>query len=184
MDLNWFVVLAVLWALLNLLGKVKKEPEERPRRVPQQPHGSDATQAEGSRLEVILREFERALEGAEPVSRPTTISLSLPGQEEIEDRESLEVEPEVVSLETEVRREERRAFDQDAGAEQLVARRISAAAARDTAISKSDHIEFDKRIRQEPADKTATTGYTAQQLRDAVVWREILGPPVSLRGER
>ena len=39
---------------------------------------------------------------------------------------------------------------------------------------------------QEPnpaADKTATRGYTARQLRDAVVWREILGPPVSLRGE-
>ena len=34
-----------------------------------------------------------------------------------------------------------------------------------------------------PADKTATRGYTLQQLRKAVVWREILGPPVSMRGE-
>jgi hypothetical protein len=180
MEINGLVVLAVLWALLNLLGKLKKEPEE-PRRIPRLPDtpDSDATQREGSRLETMLRQFERALEQAEPITRPTT--MSLPGQEEIEDRESLERDPEVVSLETEVERPERRVFDHDADAEHLVARRISAAAARDSATSRADHAAFDVRIRQEPADKTATSGYTAQQLRDAVVWREILGPPVSLR---
>jgi hypothetical protein len=64
-----------------------------------------------------------------------------------------------------------------------VARRIAAAEAQGKPLTKADHRAFDARIRQEPADKTATRGYTARQLRDAVVWREILGPPVSLREE-
>ena len=41
-----------------------------------------------------------------------------------------------------------------------------------------------QQIRKEPADQTAPRGYTAKELRDAVVWREILGPPVSERSER
>ena len=40
---------------------------------------------------------------------------------------------------------------------------------------------FDARIRQEAADKTAVATNRTRRLRDAVVWREILGPPVSLR---
>jgi hypothetical protein len=140
----------------------------------------------------MLRELQRALEEGSPIEAPTTVtvprtgplgrpaSVSLPEEEDFEERASLEVDPEVVSLETEVRRESRRRVDQDEGAEEVVARRISAAAARDKAITQADHTAFDKRIRQEVADKTATR-YSAQQLRDAVVWREILGPPVSLR---
>jgi hypothetical protein len=49
--------------------------------------------------------------------------------------------------------------------------------------TRAERTAFDARIRQEPADKTATRAYTTKQLREAVVWREILGPPVSLRGE-
>jgi hypothetical protein len=80
-----------------------------------------------------------------------------------------------------VRRAPRREFTQDADAEQLVARRITAASVRDAARTKVDHVKFDSQIRQELADHTATRGYTAQELRRAVVWREILGPPVSER---
>jgi hypothetical protein len=129
----------------------------------------------------VLREFERALEEAGPLGRSTTISL--PEEEEIEELGSLEKDPEVISLETEVRREARPRVDRDEEAEQVEVQRIAAAAARDKASSRADHTRFDQRIRQEVADKTATTGYTAKQLRDAVVWREILGPPVSLREE-
>ena len=38
-------------------------------------------------------------------------------------------------------------------------------------------------IRQQPADNTRTRIYTAQQLRDAILWRDILEPPVNLRSE-
>ena len=87
------------------------------------------------------------------------------------------------SLERDPKRQARAEVDQDDEAEQIVARRMAAAEAQGKPLTKADHRAFDARIRQEPADKTATQGYTTRQLRDAVVWREILGPPVSLRGE-
>jgi hypothetical protein len=150
MEIGGWVALAVLWALVNLMTKGKKRT---------------ATQQEGSRLELVRRQFERALEEAAP---------------EIEGRRLRAADPEVINLETEVRREVRRQVDQDEGAEDIEARRISAASARDKATTKVDHAAFDKRIRQEAADKTATR-YTTRQLRDAMVWREILDEPVSLR---
>ena len=188
MDPTAVLILGVLWFLFNLLaGGKKKVPPPRPRRrEPEQPTRQtfpDATQREGSRLESMLRDFQRALEEAEagPMGRQT--SRPLPDDEDVEERGSLEIEPEIVSLEDEVRRTSRREFTQDQDAENLVQRRIDAATARDTARTRADHAQFDKRIRQEPAEQTATRGYTAQQLRDAVVWREILGPPVSERWE-
>ena len=164
MEIGGWVALAVLWALVNLMTKGKQKSGPRPR-APQLPPLPDATQQEGSRLELVLRQFERALEEGAPA---------------IEDRRLRAADPEVMNLETEVRREVRRQVDQDEGAEDIEARRISAASARDKATTKLDHAAFDKRIRQEAADKTATR-YTARQLRDAMVWREILDSPVSLR---
>ena len=186
MEFNGLLIMAAVWFLLSLIGKAQRkpqgptQPEPRepmpPRPVPQSP---DATQVEGSRLELVLRELQRSLEeAAQPEQwKPQ----SLPPAEEIEERESLETEPEVVSLEHEVRRPVRRLVDQDDDAGQIEDRRIQAAAARDHARTKADHAAFDQRIRVEPADHTAARAYTVQQLRDAVVWREILGRPVSER---
>jgi hypothetical protein len=182
------LILGVLWVVMNLLTSRKKPPADPP--VPREPLSPaspsvpDATQREGSRLEMVLRQFERALEEAETGPLGRQAGHRLPDDEDVEERQSLEREPEIVSLEEEVRRPARREYTQDADAEQLVQKRISAAASRDTARTKAEHQEFDQRIRKEPADKTATPGYTAKQLRDAVVWREILGPPVSERSER
>jgi hypothetical protein len=105
----------------------------------------------------------------------------LPDDEDVEERDSLEVSPRVVSLETEVHRPERVQYSQDSGAEELVRRRIASADARSGALTRADHRKFDTRIRQEPADHTAVRRYTRAKLRDAIVWREILGPPVSER---
>jgi hypothetical protein len=179
-DFDAVLVLGALWFIINLISGLKRKsqpPAEPPARDPVRPvewSQPDATQREGSRLEQVLREFERALEQGKG---PEYL------EEGVEERESLEVEPEVVTLEREVRRAPRREFTQDEGAEQLVARRITAAAVRDSARTKADHVQFDSQIRQEPADHTATRRYTAQELRHAVVWREILGPPASLRDE-
>jgi hypothetical protein len=194
MEIGGWVLLAVLWAVVNMMtrrmekppGSQRREPRNRPSpNSPPFPQTLDPSQAEGTRLEVMLRELQRALEQGihtGPLGRPA--NLPLPENEEFEERTSLEVEPEVLSLETEVRRESRQLVDQDDAAEAIEARRVGAAAARDKAVTQADHSAFDQRIRQEVADKTAVR-YTPQQLRDAIVWREILGPPVSLReGER
>jgi len=139
----------------------------------------DATQQEALLLEMAKGNFVRALEEARRQRRGQSADPNI--YEAGDEGESLERQPEVISLEEVVRRPGRGEYTQDAGAEQLVQQRIAAAASRDTARTRADHQEFDQRIRREPADKTATAGYTAKQLRDAIVWREILGPPVSER---
>lgn len=188
---GWLYVAAGVWFVLNLVRRVwgegKKAPPPResypepPRERPERGLQPDATQQEGQALEIALGRFQRALREAGPTGRPARFPL--PGAEEVEERASLEVEPEVASLEQEVRRAARREYTQDEEAEEIVARRITAASARDATRTKADHVKFDNQIRQEPADHTATRGYTAEQLRHAVVWREILGPPVSIREE-
>jgi hypothetical protein len=196
-DFGGLLVLGIVWLLFNLLGRARRDARPRPGTAPNVPQPrqypptahdprlDDATQREGSRLEQFLRELERNLEQAggaqrRPAARPPV--LALPDDEDVEERDSLERPERVVSLETEVRRPARVEYDQDSGAEELVRRRIAAAEARSGSITRADHKRFDARIRQEPADHTAVRrGYTPAQLRDAVVWREILGPPVSER---
>ena len=191
MEFNGFILLAVLWFLVNLLtsGRRKQAPPSRPpSRPPSEPRtiqlGMDPSQQEGSRLERMLRDLQQTLEDAARTQGdyPPGFPPALP-EEDVEEIGSLEAEPEVVSLENEVKREARVRVDQDDEAAEFETRRIQAAAARDHARTKADHVAFDQRIRQEPAEHTGTRGYTAQQLRDAMVWREVLGPPVSLREE-
>lgn len=196
MDFGGLVVLGIVWLLFNLLGRGRGDARPRPRTAPQLPQSSprpqtardpslgDATQHEGSRLERFLRELERNLDQAGAAQGLPSARLpapALPDDEDVEERESLEAPERVVSLETEVKRPARIKYDQDSDAEGLVRRRIVAAEARGGALTKADHKTFDKRIRQEPADHTAVRRYTPAQLRDAIVWREILGPPVSER---
>jgi hypothetical protein len=204
-DLGPALLIGFAWLVVNAIRKAGSKPPGAPGTPPRRPPGTpsrpttraqtgarpkalppvtgvDATQREGSRLEDLLRELGRTLEqGSGPVGRAP--DRRLPPAEEVEERESLEVNPEVQSLEIDPRRQARAEVDQDDEAERIVARRIAAAEAQGKPLTKADHRAFDARIRQEPADKTATRGYTARQLRDAVVWREILGPPVSLREE-
>jgi hypothetical protein len=192
MEFNGLLILAAAWFLLNLISNARRKQQSPPRVEPREPlrprplpPSPDATQREGHRLELVLRELQRSLEEAAGVERPTAIErptpLALPPAEEVEDRTSLEIEPEIRSLEEQVSREVRRRVDRDEETEDIEAQRIRAAAQRDLPRTKADHAAFDQRIRQEPADHTATKAYTVQQLRDAIVWREILGPPVGLR---
>jgi hypothetical protein len=194
-DFGGLVVLGVVWLLFNLLGRARGESRPRPRtgaQVPQphpptarDPSQRDASQREGSRLEQLLRELERNLEQAAGGQGRTTVRLPappLPDDEDVEERGSLEVPERVVSLETEVKRPARVTYDQDSGAEDLVRRRIAAAEARSGALTTAGHKTFDRQIRQEPADHTAVRRYTTAELRHAIVWREILGRPVSERG--
>lgn len=177
MEFGGVAVLGVAWFLLNLLSRSrgKDSPSQRstPPSEPPRTLTFDPTQREGKRLELLLRDFQRSLEQANEAAAAT----------EGETIESLGLEPEVSRTEGDVTRQGRVEVDQDDLAEQVAARRISAAAARDTVALKTDRTKLDPRVHQEVADKTATRPYTTQQLRDAIVWQEILGLPVSLRNE-
>jgi len=175
MDSDFWIYLAFgAWALAGLVRRIWAESSKHPTESssgtsqPQrQPIGTDR---ERMLLETAKGNFVRLLEEARRHSA------------EPYDREE-EGYAEVVSLEQEVRRAPRREFTQDDDAENLVQRRILAAAARDSAKAIVEHRRLDPRISKEQTDHTATRAYTAQQLRHAVIWREILGPPVSLRDE-
>jgi hypothetical protein len=166
-------------------GAAGRTPARAPTRVPAPPRplppstGLDATQREGARLEDLLRELGRTLDrAADPADRVP--DPRLPSPQGLRKRDSPEVGREAQSLEIDPSRE-REVVDQDDEAEQVIARRRAAAEANAAPITEAEYAAFESRIRQEPADKTATRGYTLRQLRNAVVWREILAPPVSLR---
>jgi hypothetical protein len=176
-DSKGLILVAVVWFLFNLLTR-KRRPQVLPRPLP--PVKLDPTQREGSQLEQLLRQLGRTLDQAGgPLGRAP--DRPIPSAEEQEERESLEVAPVARSLGTDPTRSTRVPVDQDDEAERVAARRIAEAEGRTRALTKADHLAFDQRIRQEPADKTATRGDSLRRIREAVVWREILGPPVSLR---
>lgn len=179
MDPVGLLFLGFLWFLFSVLRKNQGRTGRTPPSVPP-PGTADATQREGSRLEALFRELERTLgEAAGPSGRPA--GTPLPPAEEVENRETLETGVEVVSLEQEVRRPLRARVNREERAEGIEAGRIAAAEKRSGALTRADHAAFDARIRQQPADATAVRALTSDQLRRALVWREILGPPVSLR---
>jgi hypothetical protein len=201
MDVGMAVTLGFLWLLFSLFSGKKKyregprpgAPQNRPpsdaarqTQLPlplspasagKAPH-ADPTQREGFRLESLLKELARTLDQSSgPLGRAPDVRL--PSAEESEEGTSLESPARVVSREVPVAREERLPVDQDDEAEHVAARRIAEAEARSGPLSVADHLAFDNRIRQEAADHTAPAGLSAQRLRQAVIWREILGPPKS-----
>ena len=201
------IIFAVVYIIVTILGKVKQagqkqQQEEKQqhqqvrqqRRLEQQryqlrreqrteparPAPGD-TQADAVKLQDLLRVL------AETAGVPTTegplgrrSSAPLPSAEEVEEQESLEIEEEIRNLETGERRPSRTEVDFDDEAEAIVQRRIRAAAERDRSLTKVDHQEFDSRIRAVP-DATRVARPKLDAIRKAIVWREILGPPVSLR---
>lgn len=208
--LSGFVVLVIIYVILSIFGKLKgagKQPSAPPRRPVQRPpqhkvelpspvesrrprlSGSAPaparpnTQTEAVKLEELLRGLGQLAglpdeEG--PLGRRS--ATRLPEAEEAEDSESLEVDREPVSLEAPEPSRTRVEVDQDEGAEALVQRRIQAAMARNRPISVADHKQFDQKIRGTAAKAAPVKlALSARRLRDAIIWREVLGPPLALR---
>jgi hypothetical protein len=171
-------------------------PADIPSRLPAEGPPLDATQREGSQLEQLLRGLGRTLDQAGQQGKPPTGRTLPPSRPPTPARLPKAMKPatpaskgespastEGQSLELGPARGARAVEDLDDEAERVVQVRMAAAEANLRPLSETDHRVFEERIRQEPTDKTAVRGYTSKQLRDAVVWREILGPPVSLRGD-
>ncbi|HEY9442662.1 MAG TPA: hypothetical protein VIQ25_05480, partial [Gemmatimonadales bacterium] len=139
-DLGGLLVLALIWLFFKLVSRSREESAPPPARR-ESPPGlaplNDPPQEEGRALRMLLRELEKAMNQGDAASRgrpagPTgrPAARPLPPAEEVEDREVLEVAPEVESLEREPRRAERAAVDQDDEALQVIARRAASTAAR------------------------------------------------------
>jgi hypothetical protein len=180
MELSLFFLALAVWFLVSAVSRAGRSSTTGPRNPGQRPPRSvrltierGPAQHQGRAFELMLRELQRTLEDAGASHRSST-QPSLPSVE----GGSLEDEAEAVSLEEDISRQP---VDLDEEAEEIVARRIGEAEARNQGGSAPQLPSATEKIRPEPADKTGTHGYTRRQLRDAVVWQEILGAPVSER---
>ena len=171
-----FLAVVIIYSILTLLGKVGKAkrgeehrrpaaPRPRPPRV-EMPHPRQRPAPHQAPARSALQELLEALQGrvetpGGPMGRRDSAPLP-----------SAEVEEEGRSLEVENRDEE---------AEAVVQRRIKEAEARNRARTPADHAAFDQQIRQQPDQTAVAKPAGDEQLRQAIIWREILGPPAAFR---
>lgn len=179
-----YVILLIGYVVLALIKKVGEQGKHAPpRQIPQDPR-APAT------MEELLREMQGQLEVDDAEERLPTeanepVRLPVPRAEpawDVEERESLEVEAQVY-VRPDMVRAERVVVDQDDAALGVANRRIVAAEARNRAWSPEDHRTFDARIRS-VAPARGVDSSRAAALRQAIVWREVLGKPIALRDDR
>ena len=158
--------------------------------APPPPEGTDpgtrGTQGEARALEALFRGMgiEIELPGGEPMGqrRFPPPRPPLPAPEDPEEARSLEGQSvEGEALDVEPGRAARTIVVADAAAEEVVRRRIEAAEARSHALGAADHAEFHRRVTAAPRAAKAHAAISLADLRRAVVWREVLGPPLALR---
>lgn len=193
------IVILLVWGALALVGRFLNRGGNRqqpPRQRPPSPASRQRARGKPETFDDLLTEMREQLEAArraearqradaerpglprpEPVERPRQ---PLPWAEEVEERESLEEEPVVISLEEPAPIGEREIVDLDEEAEAVIARRLREAELRNRGWRLEDHQEFDAWIRVAAPQRKPAAGRAAA-LRNAVVWREILGKPVSMR---
>lgn len=115
-----------------------------------------------------------------------TARARLPSAEEVEERTSLEeagAGREAGSLEprkVDPSRRRRAIVDRDDAGAAVVQRRLDEAEARNRPHAAVDHRAFDERIRAGEAQQAVAKRFDGDRLKQAVIWREILGPPKAL----
>ena len=188
-----WVVFSVIRSAAKAAGELEKKRPPPPDTLPTSLPGASPDFLE------MLRELERASRGRQrpdapphpvpprmpprrPASAPQQASAPRRGPPPEQDPEFIE---NVQTLEVASREE----VSLDTASEAAARRRREAAEQRDRPRTAADHAAFDARIRAEPA-KTAAPPPAAPalqgvaRLRSAMIWNELLGPPVSLRDER
>jgi hypothetical protein len=204
-DFTTLLLLAFLYGILSLIRQVGKRrpdartptdldddpgpalepPATRTGRLLPPPRGAKSPTAGATRLEEFLREFERRVSeaGGVPTNRGPMgrqASVPLTGAEEVEERQSLEVEPDLRTLEIERPRRDREVVDEASTADALLRRRAVEESRPLTAVG---HRRFDQRIRELPAPNAEEQARAArlQRLRNAIVLNEVLGKPKGLQ---
>lgn len=178
------ILLAVLWIVVSLIGRAAEKKREAPK-LPRREPGRPTQRAET--FEDLLAEMRGELERARQAEQGGTATMEYgtheeSWQEEVEDIETLEREAEVVSLEVEPTIFERPRGDASLEAQRLIQERVAAAERRNREWRLEDHRRFDQAIRAPmPAPARRATMPGTGSLREAIVWREILDKPVSLR---
>lgn len=188
MEFGFVIIVAIAWMVLNTVREAMKQLPGGKRS--DGPGGPLSRPGAGrKRFEIPesfadtspgLRELLDAIEGAKarvegaPVPRPPAPEAGLEGA------------PSEVFEDAGPVRRRRERVDQDEESAEVARRRREAVARREAGRTAADHTAFDARIRQEPADATAVAvppPASLPDLRQALIWREILSPPTSLRDD-
>lgn len=181
-DVSGLVILLAIGAVLDLIRKARERQARQPRMPTPRPSAPVVTHPSTKPETYIRDDWRRVLGEAGPLGRHPDHELE--SDEEIEERESLEVEPEVRSLEETPARLQRPEVDLDDESALAIARRMREVAARDRPRTIADHRKFDERVRRAtPAKPSEGRVPTRAALREAFKWREILGRPVGWRDE-
>ena len=189
-----FAILVVAGAVF-LFGK-KQEADRKAKTLPKPP-GQRVAQPTPKRkgaldelFETLQAELEKASGMAQPSARTGPMGRSaehgLESAEEVEERDTPGREPRPVAIERAPSRSKRVLVDHDMQAEGVAQQRVTEAQARNRGLTKADHSAFDKRIRGTGLPAPATAGavrpaFSRAALRQAIIWQEILAPPVSER---
>lgn len=191
MDAIWVVAL-IVWVLSAVIKKAggrgggeSELPRPRARRTRvARPPRPIPEEVPDPRVADWQREIEELLgvrtgPAGGPLGRPSGVPL--PEAEEVEERESLEVEERVVSAEAEGDRPVPEVRDQDDEADVVIRRRLAVAEAHGRGRTAADHARTDQLLRTPAEAPRAALRPARPSLRQAFVWREILGPPLALR---
>jgi hypothetical protein len=201
-EFGFVIIVAVAWMVLNAVREATKKmpggqrpggtggplsPRSGARRTPFELPESFADASPGLRDLLDAIENAKARAEAGPVERQVprpTAPRRLPAPEP-------EVVREEVFEDARPVRRQRQRVDLDESSVEVARRRREAVARREAGRSDAertdaDHAAFDARIRQEPADATRVAVPAPESqpdLRLALIWREILSPPKSLRDD-
>jgi hypothetical protein len=161
MGSGWFIAVVIGWMVISVLRRVARE-------LPRGGSGDltpPRSSTEASRtVAEVLREIQRMSREAgkgESMRRPSPIGAATR-----------------IGKPT---RAARPVVDYDEQAAAVAQARIDRAEARDAPLDEATHQAFDKQIRQDSAEAAPSAKPRIQQLRDAFVWSEILGPPGGLQ---
>ena len=197
MEFGFVIIVAVAWMVLNAVreatkklpggqrpgssgGPLSPRPGAGRARIELPESFADASPGLRDLLDAIENAKMRAEVGRveRQVPRPAPVR-TLPAPEP-------EVVPEELFEDTRPVRRQRERVDLDESSAEVARRRREAVARREAGRTDADHTSFDARIRQEPADATRVAVPAPESrpdLRQALVWREILSPPKSLRDD-
>jgi hypothetical protein len=160
--------------------KPRKAPASRRPKAPPPRSSEPAPSLEHPRAARVGRMEQVKQDERGPLGRRA--NFELPSAEEAEDRTSFDemVVPDAPRRPLDQASRIRTVVDQDDAVEAVVARRLREVEARNRPISAADHAAFDKSIRQGDGPAAPGTRFDADRIRQAYIWKEILGPPKSL----
>lgn len=181
------IVFGIVWLLAALFGRRKQQGRSRrPAPSVEAPARRDRP-VRAETFEDLLAEMREQLERAqESEAGGRQVEYAGDSADTIEEREVLETDPTVISLETEPVEWQRVHVAQDSEAEAIAARRRSEAEQRNREWRPEDHRRFDEVIRAAPVTASPRRQLVpaGAGLQRAIIWREVLDPPVALRDRR